>query len=187
MDKISRIWERKSDTENWYTEERKDPGGLGRETETGSRAQKTNTGVAKMSETESLGSGREVIRDETTGRFKRVKLAPEVASEMGKARWSGESSAERLLLEQGYNQTDNRAPEYIVVMAQQAVKHPAAMSHWRRVHALSDQSSETGGLKRPRHNEQCALCGHWNFYAQDGRIFSELARMLRAIDVEAEA
>ena len=40
-----------------------------------------------MSETENLGSGREVIRDETTGRFKRVKLDPEVASEMGKARW----------------------------------------------------------------------------------------------------
>ena len=139
-----------------------------------------------MSETENIGTGRKITRDEF-GRFKSVELSSVVASEMGKARWLGETSAERLLAEQGYNQTDNRAPEYIVVMAQQAIKHTAAMAHWRRVHALSDKISEVEGLARPRHNEQCQLCGNWNFYAQDGRIFSELARMLRAIDVEAGA
>ena len=136
-----------------------------------------------MSETENIGTGRKITRDEF-GRFKSVELSSEVASKMGKARWSGETSAERLLAEQGYNQTDNQAPEYIVVMAQQAIKHTAAMAHWRRIHALSDQTSETGGLARPRHNEQCQLCGHWNFYSHDGRIFSELAEILQ--DLEGE-
>ena len=132
-----------------------------------------------MNDTEHICTGRKITRDEF-GRFKSVELSSEVASKMGKARWSGETSAERLLAEQGYNQTDNRAPEYIVVMAQQAVKHPAAMSHWRRVHALSDQSSETGGLKRPRHNEQCALCGHWNFGGKHaGPLAALFVRILR--------
>ena len=136
-----------------------------------------------MNDTEHIGTGRKITRDEF-GRFKSVELSLEVASKMGKARWSGETSAERLLAEQGYNQTDNQAPEYIVVMAQQAVKHTAAMAHWRRVHSLASETSETAGLARPRHNEQCQLCGHWNLYAQDGRVFSELARMLRELEGE---
>ena len=127
-------------------------------------------------------SGREVVRDPVSGRFQKVKLDPQTARDMGQASRSSTSSASKLLGEQGYNQTDNPAPEYIVVMAKQAIRHTAAMSHWRRVHALTSDTSETGGLERPRHNEKCALCGHYNLYSHDGRVFADLARLLREHD-----
>ena len=136
-----------------------------------------------MSETENIGTGRKITRDEF-GRFKSVELSSEVASKMGMARWSGESSAERLLQEQGYNNTDNKAPEYIVVMANQAVKHTAAMSHWRRVHALSDQTTEGGGVTRPRPGEQCPLCGQFCSWGMDGRGIAELVDMIREAPIK---
>ena len=135
-----------------------------------------------MNDTEHIGTGRKITRDEF-GRFKSVELSSEVASEMGKARWLGETSAERLLAEQGYNQTD-QAPEYIVVMAQQAVKHTAAMAHWRRVHSLASETSETAGFARPRPGEACGLCGTYNFSGISGRSISDLLQELR--DLEGE-
>lgn len=137
-----------------------------------------------MTETEDLG-GRQVVRDPVSGRFTKVVLDPQTASEMNKARRFGESSSERLLSEQGYNNTDNKAPEYIKIMATQAQKFPAAMAHWRRVHSLTDQTSEAGGLVRPKPGEQCQLCGARNYAGFDGRGVSELVDMIRSIEPEA--
>jgi len=137
-----------------------------------------------MSETENIGTGRKITRDEF-GRFKSVELSSEVASKMGKARWSGESSAERLLAEQGYDR-DNPPLEYIRIMASQALKFPAAMSHWRRVHALSDQTSEDAGLEKPQLGEQCQLCGQISLRGYDGHGLGELVMMIRAADVIEE-
>jgi hypothetical protein len=123
-------------------------------------------------------AGREVVRDPDTGQFKRVKLDPQTASEMNAKRKLGASSIQQLLEEQGYNNTDNKAPEYIKVMARQAVKHTAAMSHWRRVHALSDQS-EGAGLNRPKPGEQCPLCNQFNNWTDNGRGVSELVRLIK--------
>jgi hypothetical protein len=140
-----------------------------------------------MSEEVEHLDGREVVRDPVTGQFQKVKLDPKTASDMQAARRYGAASSERLLQEQGYNQTDNKAPEYITVMATQALKFPAAMSHWRRVHSLSDTTSETGGLERPGQNERCQLCGQYNFHSNDGRLWSRLSRILKEYNAAAEA
>ena len=134
-----------------------------------------------MTETENLGEGRQVVRDPVTGQFQKGVLDPQTASEMNKARKLGASSVERLLSEQGYNQTDNKPPEYISVMAHQAIKHPAAMAHWRRVHSLADQTSEPGGLKPPRPGEQCPVCRQWNTGHLDGGAIADLLREVRSL------
>lgn len=138
-----------------------------------------------MSEVEDLG-GRQVIRDPVSGRFTRVVLDPQTASEMSKASRSSTSSASRLLEEQGYNNTDNKAPEYISVMAKQAIKHTAAMAHWRRVHSLADQTSETGGMARPQQGEACQLCGQVNFAGADLSSLSDLLLDIRELDAANE-
>ena len=137
-----------------------------------------------MSEVEHL-DGRQIVRDPVSGRFTKVTLDPQTAREMGQVSSSIKSSAERLLQEQGYDKT-NPAPEYIVVMASQAQKFPAAMAHWRRVHSLADQTSGQGGLERPQPGEACALCGKWNTGHLGSQAIADLLREVRELDVPAE-
>ena len=130
---------------------------------------------------EDLG-GRQIVRDPISGRFQKVVLDPQTARDMHAARREGGSSARRLLEEQGYTDKD-KAPEYITVMAQQAVKHPAAMSHWRRVHSLADQSSEPAAPANMRKVEQVGG-SDWLvkldgvLYRRIGAEAAELARMI---------
>jgi len=107
---------------------------------------------------------------------------------MNAARREGGSSARRLLEEQGYNDTSNTAPEYIVVMAQQAVKHPAAMQHWRRIHSLADQSGEP--LEKAKNTQVIEQVGGFDFlikvdgvlYRKVGPEAAEIARMIKDPD-----
>ena len=144
-----------------------------------------------MTEVENIGTGRKITRNES-GQFVTVELDSETAKAMNAARREGGSSAWRLLEEQGYNDTSNKAPEYIVVMAQQAVRHTAAMSHWRRIHTLAEQSGEP--IAQAKNMRKVEQVGGSNWLVKmDGALYrrigaeaAELARMIKDPDaVEA--
>lgn len=130
-----------------------------------------------MSE-EQLQPGQTVQRD-SQGRFEKVTLASETASAMGKKsahdRWSGDEQAQRLLEEEGYTK-DNPAPEYVTIMAAQAVKSPPALIHWRRYHSgIGLDERVQAYMQPPARGEVCQLCGR-------GDQQSELSKLIAVMD-----
>jgi hypothetical protein len=111
---------------------------------------------------ETLPGGRVVERDPDTGQFKKTKLPPETAAEMGRKSGSPNTKAQQLLAEEGYNDTDNPAPQYIVLMAEQSTKSHAALNHWRRYHQRvsgAEVGQEHAQVLDLQPNELCPHCG----------------------------
>ena len=132
---------------------------------------------------EHLAPGHTAERDPITGQFTKTNLTADRAAELGKKaghdRYSGDLEAERLIIEEGYNQ-DNPAPEYISIMAAQAVKAPQAMVHWRRYHErLGNAEYSQTRMQPPGTGEVCRLCGR-----HDSQ--SELGMLLDLADVQEE-
>ena len=121
-------------------------------------------------------------RDEF-GRIKKKTLSSEdakkLAAKSAEVRSGGGTAVENLLREQGYNDTDNIAPEYIKIMALQAKGSPSAMAHWRRVHTAGDAGVITpnaielhGSYQLPEPGDRCPWCGKYNFHPTSQEIDS---------------
>jgi len=103
--------------------------------------------------------GQQIERD-AAGRFKKTTLSSERASALaqisGESRKEKRSSVKELLSESGYDY--DTAPEYVRLMAQQAVKSNVAMRDWRNFCGLGveDDPDDTRKLKA---GDRCPRCG----------------------------
>jgi hypothetical protein len=89
--------------------------------------------------------GREIEKDDKTGRITRVKLPSDLASEMGKrsaeVRWSNDAAIQRMLEDAGFGD-DNPPLEFHKQWAAQAVKNSQANREWRQhFHGVRESDS----------------------------------------------